>query len=280
MRSTYSLCVYRRSAHRYCVCMRSTYRLSMYKRSAHRYSAGNMHTCYINLFYVCACGLERSGIGNVAFAAGIATQPWMANDMERERSPCVWYRANECPFVGKCTHASWKKAACAGWTREDARDKVYKHLANSSLHQVAEEVAKAAAASVHIEEVVWTASEMEAWDKSILENEKTKTERKKRKAEIHDERDAPRPSQAQRVAPSILRLGSLTQIGQGEATADVEVRVGQVRGAMDALSRGADACNLTANLLLQASNTFAEEAERMTQCRDSFRRSLDDKTPS
>ena len=190
----------------------------------------------------------------------------------------MWYRANECPFVGKCTHASWKKASCTGWLKEEVREKVYKHLVNSTLHETGPELAREIANAVKIEEVVWTDSEMETWEKSIAENEKNKTDKKeKRKAEIHDERDVPRPSQAQRVAPSILRLGSLSQIGQGEATADVEVRVGQVRGAMDALSRGAGACTLTANLLLEASNTFAAEAERMTQCRDSFMRSLDDK---
>jgi len=62
--------------------------------------------------------------------------------------------------------------------KEEVREKVYKHLANSSLHQVAEDVAKAAAASVQIEEVVWTASEMDAWEKTNLEKEKTKMEKK------------------------------------------------------------------------------------------------------
>ena len=198
----------------------------------------------------------------------------MTDDVKRDTSPCVWYRANACPLVGNCSPPSWKKASCKGWTKEEVRERVYKHLVNSTLHQTEPGLARECANAVKIEEVVWTESEAEAWEESIAENEKNKTDRKqKRKAEIHDER---RPSQAQRVDPSILRLGSLGQIGLREAPRDVEVRIGQVRNAVDSLSRGAEACDAAGRLLAHASKAFAEESERMKQCRDAFLKSLDE----
>ena len=186
----------------------------------------------------------------------------------------MWYQATACPLVGNCSPQSWKKACCKGWTKEEVREKVFKHLVNSTLHETGSGLARECANLVPIEEVVWTENEIEAWEKSNAEHEKAKTDRKeKRKAEIHDEQ---RPSRAQRVDASILRLGSLGQIGLREAPREVEVRIGQVRNAMDSLSRGAAACDSAGRLLAHASKAFAEESERMKQCRDAFLKSLDE----
>lgn len=46
----------------------------------------------------------------------------------------VYFRARACPDLDNCTAPAWKRAACWGWTEQECRAAILKHLRRSTLH--------------------------------------------------------------------------------------------------------------------------------------------------
>lgn len=67
-------------------------------------------------------------------------------------APADYFFVAECPLKETCTPSAWKKAACWGWSLEEARSQVVRHLMKSGHHQMGKDAAEELADTIEIEQ--------------------------------------------------------------------------------------------------------------------------------
>ena len=65
----------------------------------------------------------------------------------------TWFWVEQCPRAEECTEQAFKRAKVWGWTEQECRDQLYRHLRTSGLHHLSEEDAGGIVESVEMKSV-------------------------------------------------------------------------------------------------------------------------------
>ena len=66
----------------------------------------------------------------------------------------TWFSVEQCPRAEQCTEQAFKRAKVWGWTEQECRDQLYRHLRTSGFHQLSEEDAGGVVDSVALKDHV------------------------------------------------------------------------------------------------------------------------------
>ena len=187
-------------------------------------------------------------------------------DTEREGRIFYYYRT--CPCSGDCSNQSWKKADVWGWTPDDAKAKLVKHLRTSSLHDLSEEDAW-----LHVDEAELEVGDGEQYKKKQHEKKEWKHAQAKGKTEPPGGRGQKRPMQPSYPPPEtelpLAIRGGASMYGS-EQQDGIYVSKAKLQMVIDSLSRAASSAKQSQKLAAAAADAFGAELNVLSETKASF----------
>jgi len=168
-----------------------------------------------------------------------------------------------CPCSDDCSNQSWKKADVWGWTADDAKAKLAKHLTSSSLHNLSEEEAWQV-----VEEAELILGEMEKYKKKQHNKEEWKHAQAKdggRGQKRPIQPSFPPPGQELPLAVRASAMRPFSEMQDGVVISKTKLQI-----VIDSLSRAASSAKTSQKLAATAADAFGAELNILSETKASF----------
>lgn len=165
--------------------------------------------------------------------------------------PEVFYFVSECPLGEGCTSASWKKARVWGWTPEECKAKLRRHLMMSGNHKVDEVGAELMAEAVTLDTMDWKPEE-KGGNSSAASASQHLAKRARQEP----------PDAAFAIGARVPEASRCGPVSSGSAD--------KIDTALDSITRGFNAARHAQKLSAAAAEAFASEAEVLLEAKSAL----------
>jgi len=207
----------------------------------------------------------------------VASQPGEDDEHRATRTPpsrtkttktkFFYYRT--CPCSSNCSSMSWKKADVWGWTPDEAKTKLAKHLINSSNHNLGEAEAWEKIEDTTIE--IGKVKEQEKWkakEQGKKERDPMRTAKPKEKAEPPAAKGHKRPPEPSYPPPNVLALSLRKELAQKEDS--ITIKKEKLQIIIDSLTRASASAKASQKLAAAASESFGAEMTVLAEIKANF----------